>query len=258
MSSDKTDPGLVGQVINRENLALLRKSDRFVVLAAGLVVVAALGGVAALRENAIVAMILSIASMVIVAGLVALVQWRAYSLGDLEADIADQAAAAMAVNGDWWQIVRSKDHPGLTYVRIRMAEVAERHAMHGAAFDAQGKRRSRWSTDAVALKTTSPVELYYVWRGTQYFPDQSAFVSGLGRFRFDSVGREQRPLEGEGFLTRGSPNEMEFGQAQGVELVRFTEQESTRLVEEPQCLPQLAREAFVALGIDPDGGETES
>lgn len=250
MAQNDDPAGIVGQLLTHENLALLRKSDRLVILAAGLVVVAALGGVAALREHAAVASALTISSMLIVAGLVALVQWRALSLSDLEGEIADQSAAARAVNGDWWQVVRDDDHPGLTYVAIRIAPVAERHAMHGIAFDSEGRRAARWSTDAVAIRSSTPVELYYVWRGTAYLENGAQFVSGLGRFRFDSVGREERPLDGEGAFTRGSTNEMQFGAARGVELTRFSAAESERLLADPSSLSQLAKEAYATLGLE--------
>jgi hypothetical protein len=250
MAKDEDPAGVVGQLLTHENLALLRKGDRLVILAAGLVVVAALGGIAVLRENAPLATVLAVSSMLIVAGLVALVQWRALSFGDLESEIADQSAAAQAVNGDWWQVVRDDDHPGLTYVAIRIAPVAERHAMHGITFDSEGRRVARWSTDAVAIRSSTPVELYYVWRGTAYLQDGSQLVSGLGRFRFDSVGREERPLDGEGAFTRGSTVEMQFGPARGVELTRLSAAEAQRLQADPSCLAQLAREAYATLGLD--------
>lgn len=252
MSSDEASGGVVGQILTHENLALLRKSDRLVILAAGLVVVAALGGIAVLRENAALATTLAVSSMLIVAGLVALVQWRALSFGDLESELADQSAAARAVNGDWWQVVRDDDHPGLTYLAIRIAPVAERHAMHGITFDAQGHRAARWSTDAVAIRSSTPVEIYYVWRGMAYLEGGSQLVSGLGRFRFDSVGREELPLEGEGAFTRGSTTEMEFGAARGVEFTRLTAAEAEQLQADPSCLPRLAIEAYVAFGLEDD------
>lgn len=60
--------GLVGQVVNTKNLVLLRKSDRLVILAAGLVVVGALGAIATVPGEPVIALLLSLASMVIVAG----------------------------------------------------------------------------------------------------------------------------------------------------------------------------------------------
>lgn len=124
--------------------------------------------------------------------------------------------------------------------------------MHGITFDAQGRRAARWSTDAVAIRSSTPVELYYVWRGMAYLDGGSQLVSGLGRFRFDSVGREERPLEGEGAFTRGSTTEMEFGAARGVELTRLTPAESKQLQVDPSCLPGLAMAAYVMFGLEND------
>ncbi len=245
MSSDENDSsGLVGQIVNARNLALLRKGDRFVVMASALIVVAALGAIAALRDHPVVAIVLALTSMVIVAGLVVLVQWRAVSMADLEADLLTQAAAARAVNGDWWQTVPAADHPGLTYLSISISEVAERHAMQGITFDEHGNRRARWSSDVVAVRTSTPVELYYIWRGTHFGSEIARIVSGLGRFRFDSVGREKRPLEGEGAFTRGTTDELRFDDPRAVELFRLTEDESQRLADDPSSLPELAKEAF--------------
>lgn len=241
-SLNMTEP--VAQLISPKNLALLKRSDRFVIMAAGLIVVAALGAVAALREFPLGATVLAITAMAIVAGMVALVQWRAISMQSVEADLLTQAAAAAAVNGEWWQLVYAADHPGLSYVSIAISEVAERHAMHGITYDTDGRRRARWSSDAIAIKTSTPVECYYVWRGTLLGPKDASIISGIGRFRFDSVGREKRPMQGEGAFTRGSTTELDFGTNRAVELIRFTAHESQRLAEDPSVLGDLAVEAF--------------
>lgn len=234
----------VERLINPKNLALLHRSDRFVIMAAGLVVVAALGAVAALRQFPIGATVLAILAMVIVVGMVALVQWRALSMQGVEADLITQANAAAAVNGDWWQLVYSRDHPGLSYVSIALSELAGQHAAHGITYDHNGRRLARWSSDAIAIRTSTPIEIYYVWRGTLLGQEDASIISGIGRYRFDSVGREKRPLQGEGAFTRGSPTELGFGTPRAVEMVRFTETETQRLAEDPYVLATLAREAF--------------
>ena len=244
MNDKANETGPVAQLISPKNLALLKRGDRFVIMAAGLVVVAALGVVATLREFLLGATILAITAMVIVGGLVALVQWRAVSMQDVEADLLTQAAAAAAINGEWWQLVYAEDHPGLSYVSIAISEVAERHAMHGITYDSDGRRRARWSSDAIAIKTSTPIELYYVWRGTILGPEDASIISGIGRYRFDSVGREKRPMQGEGAFTRGSTTELNFGTPRNVELIRFTEQESQKLADDPIVLNDLAAEAF--------------
>ena len=158
-------PGLIGQVINAKNLVLLRKSDRLVILAAGLVVVGALGAIATVPGEPVIALVLSLASMVIVAGLVGLVHFRSLSHGDKEADLEIQAQAAQAVNGEWWQLVPADDHPGLSYIAIALSEISERHAIHGITFNEDGERRARFSSDVVAVRTSYPIEIYYLWRG---------------------------------------------------------------------------------------------
>ena len=95
--ADDHEPGGVGQIVNPKNLALLHKRDRLVIMAAGLVVIAALGAVAALRAHPAIAMTLALASMAIVAGLVILVQSRAISLNGIEADLHVQAEAAKSL-----------------------------------------------------------------------------------------------------------------------------------------------------------------
>lgn len=241
--------GLLGAVLNAENLALLTKRDRFLIMAAGLIVVAALGAVTVLREQPAFAAALAATSMVIVAALVGLVQWRAIAMGGLEADLAVQNAAARAINGHWWQIVHTSDHPGLSYVSIALSDVAERHAIAGVAFDEHGRRRARWSSDAVALRTTTPVEVYYVWRGSHVGEQEATILSGIGRFRFDSVGREAKPMEAEGAFTRGTTSELEFTTSRLVELVRFTDDESERLADDYSVLPELAEQAFKRLKL---------
>jgi len=234
----------VAQLINPKNLALLKQGDRFIIMGAGLIVIASLGALTVLRDAPQLVFILASLAMLIVAGLVGLVQWRGISMRTVEADLLTQAAAAASVNGEWWQLVYSKDHPGLSYVSIYISEVAERHAMHGITYDGKGRRCARWSSDAVAIKTTTPVELYYVWKGSVLEASNAVIISGIGRFRFDSVGREKRPLEAEGAFTRGSPTELNFGKPRAVELIRFSEQESRKLANDPSILSQLAIDAF--------------
>jgi hypothetical protein len=254
MSDEKHPVNPVTQLLSTENLALLKRSDRFVILGLGLLVVAALGALAALRAYPVVATILALVAMVLVAGLVALVQLRAVTMEQAEADLLNMSKAAKAVNGEWWEVVYAKDHPGLSYVCIAISEVAERNAMHGITFDGNGRRVARWSSDAVAVKTSTPLEMYYIWKGTLLDPGEASLISGIGRFRFDSVGQEKRPLQGEGAFTRGSTNELRFGTPRAVELVRFTEEESSRSAKDPSCLPELARAAFARFGLE--GGRT--
>lgn len=245
MSETQTEtPNPVGQIVKPENLALLHKRDRFGIMAAGLIVVAALGAVAANPGETTLALILALVCIAVVAGLVALVEWRAYTLRGIEADLDLQAEAGQAINGDWWQIVYADDHPGVTYVSIAMSEVAERHAMHGIKFNENGETQARWSSDVIALKTSTPVEIYYIWRGTDFDAHPAKIVSGLGRYRFDSVGREQQPLEGEGAITQGTANELSFGAAQSLELMRFTNAETAELARDNGSLGDLAKKAF--------------
>ncbi|HSO19635.1 MAG TPA: hypothetical protein VLT88_09270 [Desulfosarcina sp.] len=242
----------VESLVNPRNLALLHRSDRFVITAAGLVAVAALGAVAALRQFPVGATVLAMLAMVVVVGMVALVQWRALSMQGVEADLITQANAAAAVNGDWWQLVYAPDHPGLSYVSIAVSELAGQHAMHGITYDHIGRRLARWSSDAIAIRTSAPIEIYYIWRGTLLGQEDASIISGIGRYRFDSVGREKRPLQGEGAFTRGSPTEMGFGTPRALEMVRFTELESQRLAEDPYVLATLAREAFERFQLSRD------
>jgi len=242
--------GLLAQIINPKNLALLKQGDRFVIVGAGLIVVAAFGAIATIDSSPEMQTSLALFSMVIVAGLVILVQWRSISMQGAEADLHLQAAAAKAINGVWWQLVYSEDHPGLSYVGIAMSEVAERHAMQGISFDAEGRRKSRWSSDAVANKTTTPVEIYYVWRGTILDYKVSEVISGFGRFRFDSVGREKKPMEAEGAFTHGSTSLLDFEEPCSVELVRFTETESATFTKDSTSISDLAKAAFDRFNLD--------
>lgn len=255
---DSTSPSLVGQVLNPKNLVLLRKSDRLVILAAGLVVVGALGAIATVPGEPVIALLLSLASMVIVAGLVGLVHFRSLSYGDKEADLQIQAAAAQAVNGEWWQLVPADDHPGLSYVAIALSEISERHAIQGITFDENGRRRARFSSDVVAVRTSYPIEIYYLWRGTVIGTAAAEIVSGLGRFRFDSVGNEKRPMEAEGMFTRGTSAEWKFGEPRVVEMYRLSDGEADKLRKDPSCLSELAAAAFKRYELEPGRALSEA
>jgi hypothetical protein len=249
---------LFRQIVNAENLVLLRKSDRLAILAAGLVVVAALGAIATMPGEPVIKLVLSVASMLIVAGLVGLVHFRSLSYGDEEADLQIQAEAAQAVNGEWWQLVPAEDHPGLSYVSIALSEISERHAIHGISFDENGTRRARFSSDVVAVRTSYPVEIYYFWRGTKISEADAKIVSGLGRFRFDSVGNEKRPKEAEGMFTRGTPVELRYGKPRTVELFRLSDSDSAKLKNDPSCLSELAVEAFKHYKLKPGRSLSEA
>jgi hypothetical protein len=248
----KTDTGSspLAQIVNPKNLALLKQGDRFVIMGAGLIVVAALGAIATIDSSPEMQTSLALISIIIVAGLVILVQWRSISMKGAEADLHAQAFAAESINGNWWQLVYSEDHPGLSYVGIAMSEVAERHAMQGISFNSEGKRRARWSSDAIAIKTTSPVEIYYVWRGMILDYKVSNIISGFGRFRFDSVGRELKPMEAEGAFTHGSTSLLDFEEPCSVELIRFTETESAAFAKDSTSISDLAKKAFDRFNLD--------
>lgn len=169
---------------------------------------------------------------------------------DLEARIVGQAGAARAINGEWWQIVFAPDqHPGLSYVRISLSAAAGEHAMYGTAFHADGREWAKWSSDAVAIRATMPVELFYVWRGTKFTGENQGTVSGLGRFRFDSVGLDACPMGGEGSFTAATTDEMKFGDPLAVKLERLTEAESAELALNPAALSALAITAYKRLQI---------
>ncbi|TQV85904.1 hypothetical protein [Aliikangiella coralliicola] len=235
---------LINQVINPDNLALLKKGDRFIIMAGGLIVLAALGAVTAMKDSPFEQTLLTIVAMVLVIILVGLVQWRAVTMKDAEADLQSQATAARSVNGHWWQLVYSEKHSGLSYVSISISDVAEKHAMHGIAFNENGHRVARWSSDAIAIRTTTPVELFYFWSGTKLDSGQSKVISGLGRFRFDSVGRESFPFEAEGAFTKGTSALLEFESAVTVELIRFRKDEVEQIIRDPANLSKLAIAAF--------------
>lgn len=249
-SKTDTASSPLAQIVNPKNLALLKQGDRFVIMAAGLIVVAALGAIATIDSSPEMQTGLALFSIGVVAGLVILVQWRSISMKGAEADLHSQAFAAESINGDWWQLVYSEEHPGLTYVGIAMSEVAERHAMQGISFNSEGKRRARWSSDAIAIKTTTPVEIYYVWRGTILDYNVSEVISGFGRFRFDSVGREKKPMEAEGAFTHGSTSLLNFEEPCSVELVRFTKTESATFAKDSTSISDLAKAAFDRFKLD--------
>ena len=76
-------------------------------------------------------------------------------------------------------------------------------------------------------------------------------VSGLGRFRFDSVGNEQHPREAEGMFTRGTTTEWEFGAPRVVEMYRLSDEESAELRKKPGRLSELAVAAFNRHKLEP-------
>ena len=251
MSENDSSDHSVGNIVSPENLALLKSEDRPVIMGAGLIVMALLGAATSMSRDTERLMWLVIVAMVIVAMLVGLIALRAYSMRGKEAELLNMQAAAKAINGNWWQLVYTKDHPGLTFLSIAISEVAERHAMQGITFDEHGVRWARWSSDAVAIRTTSPLELFYIWRGTKLRIGDPTLISGMGRFRFDSVGHEGHPLQGEGVFNSGEISKCDFHTPRAVELVRFSVDENRRLKENPQVLPELAREAFARFELEP-------
>lgn len=248
-------PSVTHPLINKQNLALLHERDRAVIMGVGLIMSMAGTAIVTLgKDNPEAIVAFAVATVVAVILLLVLIYVRGNRYSGMEARLNSENAAARAVNGHWWQIVRTDDHPGLTYVAIGISSVAERSAIVGRTYDHKGKIVATFSSDAVAIRTTSPIEIFYMWTGTVMKDRKNPLVFGLGRFRFDSVGHEDRPLFGSGMFTRGSKNLMEFESSRPVEMRRFTPEEEARLNEKPELLDLLAIEAYQQLDI-PKGHE---
>jgi len=243
-------PSVTHPLINKQNLALLHTRDRTVIMAVGLLMSMAGTAIVTLGKNNPVEIVaFAVITVFAVLLLLALVYLRGSQYSGMEARLNSENAAANAINGNWWQIVRTDDHPGLTYVAIGISSVAERSAMVGRTYDHNGKIKATFSSDAVAIRTTSPIEIFYMWTGTVMEEKETPLVFGLGRFRFDSVGHEDRPLFGSGMFTRGSRNQMEFDPPRPVEMRRFSKKEEAMLNENPEALDQLATEAYKQFDI---------
>jgi hypothetical protein len=243
-------PSVTHPLINKQNLALLHTRDRTVIMAVGLLMSMAGTAIVTLGKNNPVEIVaFAVITVFAVLLLLALVYLRGSQYSGMEARLNSENAAANAINGNWWQIVRTDDHPGLTYVAIGISSVAERSAMVGRTYDHDGKIKATFSSDAVAIRTTSPIEIFYMWTGTVMEEKETPLVFGLGRFRFDSVGHEDRPLFGSGMFTRGSRNQMEFDPPRPVEMRRFSKKEEAMLKENPEALDQLATEAYKQFDI---------
>jgi len=251
-------PSITDPLINKQNLALLHKRDRTLIMGVGLVMSIAGTAVVNLEDRPDLIVDFALATIAAVILLLGLVYFRGSHYSGMEARLNSENAAARAVNGHWWQIVHTDDHPGLTYIAIGISGVAERSAIVGRTYDHKGEIEATFSSDAVAIRTTSPIEIFYIWAGTVMGNKESPLVFGLGRFRFDSVGHEDRPLFGSGMFTRGSKNQMEFESARPVEMRRFTQEEEARLCEKPELLDLLAIEAYEKYDIPKNHKLSES
>lgn len=247
-SSDKgKGKNSVSDPVNPQNLALLYKRDRTAIMGIGLIM--SMAGITVITlgsKDSVGTLVFAGATVLVVIGLLVLVYLRGSTHSGLETRLNTENAAARAVNGHWWQIVhtRTRDHPGLSYVAIGISSVAERSAMVGRTYNSEGSVVATFSSDAVAIRSTSPIEIFYMWAGTLMDSTETQLVFGIGRFRFDSVGNEDRPLFGGGMFTRGSKHQMTFGTAWPVELRRFTKEEEDALIENPDLLDELAIKAY--------------
>jgi len=248
-------PSVTDPLINKQNLALLHKRDRAVIMGVGLVMSMAGTTIVTLgHDNPKPIVFFAVVTVLAVIALLILIYVRGSRYSGLEARLNSENAAARAVNGHWWQIVHTRDHPGLSYVAIGISSVAERSAIVGRTYDSEGALVATFSSDAVAIRTTSPIEIFYMWTGTVMNSTEIPLVFGVGRFRFDSVGHEDRPLFGGGMFTRGSKNQMVFDTARPVEVRRFTPTEEDLLNKKPELLNLLAIEAYERFDI-PKGVE---
>lgn len=233
-------------LINPQNLALLHKRDRTAIMGVGLILSMAGTTIITLgRDNPLAIVVFAGVTVLAVIWLLVLIYVRGSRYSGLEARLNSENAAARAVNGHWWQIVHTRKHPGLSYVAIGISSVAERSAMVGRTYNSEGHVAATFSSDAVAIRSTSPIEIFYMWTGTVMHSTETPLVFGVGRFRFDSVGNEDHPLFGGGIFTEGSKNPMEFGTGWPVELRRFTPDEENKLLERPDS-PDLLRQLAIA------------
>jgi hypothetical protein len=252
-------PSVTDPLINTQNLALLHKRDRAIIMGVGLVMSMAGTAIVTLgKSNPTEIVAFAVLTVVAVVALLVLVYLRGSRYSGMETRLNSENAAARAINGHWWQIVHTDDHPGLTYIAIGISGVAERSAMVGRTYDYKGNIEATFSSDAVAIRTTSPIEIFYMWTGTVMKNKKTPLVFGVGRFRFDSVGHEDRPVFGSGMFTRGSKNQMEFEPARPVEMRRLTPEEEARLIDKPELLDQLAIDAYERFHIPKDVGLLEA
>lgn len=243
--------GPLSGLLNTEAVGLLPKRDRLAIMAGALVVVPVLAFIAAAPASG-AAVYLALFAMAVVAGLAGLVYVSASRLDSAEAGLVSRHDAAETVNGHWWQIVHAENHPGLSYVRIRFTALAEQNVLFGIGYDETGRRRSRFSSDAIAVRATTPIEIYYFWAGSVLETGSRDVVHGAGWFRFDGAGPGGRPWQAEGAFTEGRTGLMEFGPARIVELIRFTDAEERALAADERCLDRLAKAAFERFGLEPN------
>ena len=256
-------------IITNHNLALLHKKDRTVVMVIGLVLSMAGTAITFLgKQNPGYIVLFTLITIVLIIALLALLYVRGDKYSGTETRLNAENAAAKAINGNWWQIVREEGHPGLSYISIGVSSIAEKSALTGRTFNEHGKLITTFSSDAIAIRTTSPIEVFYMYTGTiiernykhkngkkksknsESQDDFSPLLSGVGRLRFDSVGNEKHPIFGSGLFTKGAENQMKFSSLRSSEMIRFTAEEEKKLNEGNAEIEKLAIEAFNKFNLE--------
>ncbi len=119
MSHEKSSNGLEGTakpsvtdpLINKQNLVLLHKRDRAVIMGVGLVMSMAGTAIVTIgKDNPKEIVAFAVVTVVAVILLLVMVYVRGNRYSGMEARLNSENAAARAVNGYWWQIVRTDDH----------------------------------------------------------------------------------------------------------------------------------------------------
>lgn len=78
----------------------------------------------------------------------------------------------------------------------------------------------------------------------------------MGRFRFDSIGSEDRPREGEGVFAESTSGEMHLGSPVAVELFRFSEKDQEAFAQGGAAQREAVRNVFRRFERGGAGGES--
>ncbi|MGF1563163.1 MAG: hypothetical protein ACFB3T_13395 [Geminicoccaceae bacterium] len=231
-------------------LSLLFKQDRLIVISLStitiIILIAAMYPIASKADHYENFLKLCFLSIIIIFFMILFVIRAGKNSAPIEVELESRAKAASSVNGFWWQTVRSQSHSGLTFIYINLSHIPGRHSILGISFDNRGQTDSRFFSRVVAISAEDPIELYFVYRGATYrdLPDGARIVTGIGRMRFDRFGNDKRASEAESEFTDGDPREFTFGKTMLSEMVRFDEDEESRMLTDPKCIRKLATEAY--------------
>jgi len=138
-----------------------------------------------------------------------------------------------AVQGDWWQLVRSEYENAVSFVQIGYSTPEYQLDLEGESFAADGTPYAHFYSVSGSVNAAT-LDLYYFWKGDHARSDDD--FSGVGFVHFSSSMKEGRVDRGTGWFTSGNIDRVDVTARRKVEMRRASAEETEAMTSPTSTL----------------------